>query len=214
MSSLTLTFDNGPIPGASERILDILRDRKLSASFFVVGEKVATPDGLALVERTVREGHQVGNHSMHHLQPLGEYDDAQESVEEIAEAQELLSGIAGSTRMFRPSGRGQIGPHLLTTAALDYLIANAFTVVTWNTVPGDWLEPRRNWFDEALRQMAQNDWSVLVLHDHCQIEMLYLLETFLDWVQKENIEIRSGFPPGCLPVVKGQLMVDPALISK
>jgi peptidoglycan/xylan/chitin deacetylase (PgdA/CDA1 family) len=213
MPSLTLTFDNGPVPGATDRILDILRDRKLPASFFVVGEKVAHPGGLALVERSVHEGHQVGNHTMHHLRPLGEFDDPVDSVAEIAEAQSLLAGLAEPVRLFRPPGKGKVGPHLLTTSALDYLTTNGFTVVTWNAVPGDWLEPRRQWFDKALLQIVENDWSVLVLHDHCQIKMLDLFEDFLDWVQNEGIEVRSDFPSSCLPIVKGKLMVDPALIS-
>ena len=51
MARVTLTFDNGPEPEITHFVLDVLARRKLAASFFVVGEKLATPAGRAAVER-------------------------------------------------------------------------------------------------------------------------------------------------------------------
>jgi len=213
MAKLTLTFDNGPIPGATERILDLLKERGLQVTFFVVGEKLAAPGARSIVERARQEGHRIGNHTMHHRQPLGEFDDAGDSVEEIAGTQALLGGLADPDRLFRPQGRGKVGPHLLSPAALDHLLDNRYTMVTWNNVPGDWLEPERAWFDKALEDMATQDWTVLVLHDHCQIRMMDLLVSFLDRVEKEELEMRTDFPDSCLPIVRGELMVDKSDIA-
>lgn len=212
MSKLTLTFDNGPVAGASEHILDILRDRQLHATFFVVGAQLEDPGCRKCVERARDEGHVIGNHTLHHAKPLGEYENISDSIEEIAKTQRLLADIECPTQLFRPQGRGKTGPHLLNAATLDYLIDNQLTMVTWNNVPGDWIDPRRDWYDKALQRMAEIDWNVLVLHDHCQIEMLDLLEKFLDHVDDEKIEIRQDFPEDCLPIVQGVLKTDRALI--
>lgn len=64
-NEIVLTFDDGPNPGVTNRILDILLDHNIKATFFVIGKNVlAHPD---LMKRIVDEGHIVGNHSMTHL---------------------------------------------------------------------------------------------------------------------------------------------------
>jgi peptidoglycan/xylan/chitin deacetylase (PgdA/CDA1 family) len=61
---VALTFEDGPHPGSTPRILDVLRDIGARATFFVVGRRVAQhPD---LVERIAEEGHLIGNHSFDH----------------------------------------------------------------------------------------------------------------------------------------------------
>lgn len=60
-----LTFDDGPEPIWTERVLDVLAGAGASAAFFVLGERVAaSPE---LVERTVAEGHEIGLHGDRHL---------------------------------------------------------------------------------------------------------------------------------------------------
>lgn len=62
---IILTFDDGPIPGVTNKVLDILADYNVKATFFVIGSNaIAHPD---LMKRMVDEGHIVGNHSMTHL---------------------------------------------------------------------------------------------------------------------------------------------------
>lgn len=60
---VALTFDDGPNPGDTERLLDVLAANRVTATFFVVGRQVRTPQGAALLRRTVAEGHALGNHS-------------------------------------------------------------------------------------------------------------------------------------------------------
>lgn len=62
--SIFLTFDDGPDHENTGRVLDILRERKAHATFFLVGNRVR--DQRALVERMVNEGHALGNHSWDH----------------------------------------------------------------------------------------------------------------------------------------------------
>ena len=63
-----LTFDDGPIPGVTPWVLEILRTQGVKATFFMVGENVLrNPD---LLEQVKRGGHAVGNHSLSHIQGM------------------------------------------------------------------------------------------------------------------------------------------------
>lgn len=62
--AVALTFDDGPTPGFTNRVLDILRSHNAHASFFLIGSQVREhPD---LVKRMLAEGHTVGNHTWDH----------------------------------------------------------------------------------------------------------------------------------------------------
>lgn len=70
-NEIIFTFDDGPNPGVTNRILDILKDHNIKATFFVIGQNAkAHPE---LMKRIVDEGHIVGNHSMTHT-PLKNLD--------------------------------------------------------------------------------------------------------------------------------------------
>ncbi|MEA3057239.1 MAG: peptidoglycan-N-acetylglucosamine deacetylase, partial [Sphingomonadales bacterium] len=61
---VALTFDDGPDPRWTPRILDILKQKQVPATFFIVGENALTERGL--IERMIREGHEVGSHTYTH----------------------------------------------------------------------------------------------------------------------------------------------------
>ena len=60
-----LTFDDGPIPGVTEYILDILAEEEINATFFCVGDNVRKHP--AIFNRIIKEGHQAANHTFNHL---------------------------------------------------------------------------------------------------------------------------------------------------
>ncbi|XSC45191.1 polysaccharide deacetylase family protein [Bradyrhizobium sp. RDT10] len=64
MFDLTLTFDNGPEPGVTPRVLDILREHGIKTTFFVIGEKLGDPERYRLAARAHDEGHWIGNHTL------------------------------------------------------------------------------------------------------------------------------------------------------
>ena len=100
---VTLSFDNGPDPAATPRVLDVLAERGLKATFFVVGEQLRAHRALA--ERAVAEGHWIGNHTLTHPRPLGEVaEDAARC--EIEATQDAIGALAHPDRLFRPSGEG------------------------------------------------------------------------------------------------------------
>jgi peptidoglycan-N-acetylglucosamine deacetylase len=195
---ITLSFDNGPIPGSTERILDILKARGLHASFFALGKLAAAPEGRRLLQRAKDEGHWIGNHTMTHGTPLGETEDPEHVEHEIVAAERVLGELALPERLFRPNGGGRLGEHLLSAAARAWLVAQRYTVVTWNNVPGDWIEPRRGWVERALATAEQQDWSLVVLHDPYLADMMDTLPAFLDEVQRRGGGFRQDFPPSCV----------------
>ncbi len=206
MPRLTFTFDNGPKPGATERVLDFLSERSIKATFFVVGKQLQTPDARRLTERAHAEGHWIGNHTYSHGTPLGIDGASARIVAEIGRTQQLLGALAHPLKLFRPNGKGTLGQHLLSTASLDYLTEERMTLVTWNNVPRDWEEPRRAWMEAALTTCVKQPWSLLVLHDEHIAGMMDTLAEFHDRIVDMGIEIIQDFPEDCVPLREGRIV--------
>lgn len=99
---VALTFDDGPSPRCTPRLLDGLRELGAKATFFVVGcQAVKDPD---IVQRIAAEGHQVGNHSYDHadLHSLTSAQAMADLEKNDALLRELLG--RGSTGCARPTG--------------------------------------------------------------------------------------------------------------
>jgi peptidoglycan/xylan/chitin deacetylase (PgdA/CDA1 family) len=201
---VTLTFDNGPHPDRTDRILDELARRNLRASFFVVGSALQKDGALDLARRAHDEGHWIGNHTMTHGEPLGLRADNADTVEEIARLQSLLGPLAHARRLFRPNGRRKLGPHLLNRTAIDYLCANAYTVIGWNSVLGDTDAPPDSWVDRALADVERQGATLLVLHDVPRSGAAENLPRFLDELERRDVEIVQEFPEECVLVESGR----------
>jgi peptidoglycan/xylan/chitin deacetylase (PgdA/CDA1 family) len=63
---IAMTFDDGPSPGNTPRLLDILKQRNIKATFFMIGPNVVAHPEIA--QRVLAEGHEIGNHSWTHPQ--------------------------------------------------------------------------------------------------------------------------------------------------
>ncbi|HEX6022751.1 MAG TPA: polysaccharide deacetylase family protein [Solirubrobacter sp.] len=193
-STITLTFDNGPDPAATPRVLDVLAARGLKATFFVVGEQLDRHRSLA--DRAHAEGHWIGNHTRTHPRPLGSSPDARREIEGVD-----LGELAHPDRLFRPSGAGgDLEPGLLNREAVETLTAGGYTCVLWNAVPGDWEDPD-GWVERALEQCAEREWALLVLHD-VKDAAAARLEEFLE---RADAMFRQDFPPACLPIRRGRI---------
>lgn len=104
---IVLTFDDGPDPVWTPKILDILKEENVKAAFFIVGQNgQSNPD---LVKRIVADGHEIGNHSFTHPN-LGEVPRAVTDLE-INTTQRLIESLTGhSTRLFRAPYFGDAEP--------------------------------------------------------------------------------------------------------
>ena len=123
---IALTFDDGPRPDTTGRLLDGLRERGASATFFLVGEQIRGNEDL--VRRMRAEGHQVGNHTWSHenLQEM----DRSAAQQQVQRTNDLLTEVLGpGTYWLRP-------PYgLLAEGAEDWF---SMPLVHWSVDPEDW----------------------------------------------------------------------------
>jgi peptidoglycan/xylan/chitin deacetylase (PgdA/CDA1 family) len=203
---LTLTFDNGPEPGVTPRVLDILDARGIKTTFFVIGEKLADPTRRRLAARARDDGHWIGNHTYTHSVPLGLQRDPDTAEHEIARTQALIGDLAHPQRWFRPfGGGGNLDDRLLKPSVVEHLSAGEYSCVLWNSIPRDWDDPD-GWVERALTQCRAQTWSLMVLHDLPSGAMRHL-ETFLDRVGDVGARFRQEFPPDCVPIRSGQIVL-------
>lgn len=162
---VTLTFDNGPVPGVTERVLEILEQARIRSTFFVIGRNLDNPAATGLMKRAHAAGHWIGNHTLSHTVALGDRPEPDYALSEIEGAQARIGSFAHAEKLFRPYGNsGHLGPHLLSRAALDHLVTRNYRTIIWNNVPGDWKDPD-GWVDRCIAQVSTEPWSVVVLHD-------------------------------------------------
>jgi peptidoglycan-N-acetylglucosamine deacetylase len=190
---VTLTFDNGPTPGVTEHVLDILSACKVQSTFFVLGKNLIGAGGRELAARVRSEGHWIANHSFAHSVPLGKQPDAEYARREIEGTQDLIGDLAHAEKFFRPmGGGGVIGPHLLSRAGLRILLDGKYTCVLWSSVPGDWKD-QQGWVEKCIADVGARDWTVVVLHD-VENASLQRLPEFLDRLGSLQVEFRQDFP--------------------
>jgi peptidoglycan-N-acetylglucosamine deacetylase len=152
---VALTFDDGPNPPYTEQILDILKEKQISATFFLIGSNAAKhPD---LVRRIVAEGHQIGNHTYNHIDLLKV--DRETAAAEIDRTNEVLRAAVGfAPQVVRP-------PHGFRDPAIMEVMANRnMTVVEWSVMSKDWTNPGVETIVRRTMGKVQNG-SVILLHD-------------------------------------------------
>ncbi|NBQ64269.1 MAG: polysaccharide deacetylase family protein [Verrucomicrobia bacterium] len=154
-NKLALTFDDGPTPGITERVLAELKKRDMRATFFLIGAKVdARPD---LARRLVDEGHDVANHSYTHPRLSGMSDAAVDN--QITRTQEAIARATGVTPVwFRPpygAFRREQGP-LASKHGLG--------VAYWSVDPKDWSQPGSAVIAQRVLAASQPG-SIILLHD-------------------------------------------------
>lgn len=204
MHDLTLTFDNGPDPDVTPRVLDILAARDIKTTFFVIGEKLADPARRRLAERAHGEGHWIGNHTFTHSIPLGEQSGRDTAEREIGRTQAAIGDLAHPQRWFRPfGGGGNLDRRLLKPSVVDYLTRNRHSCVLWNSIPRDWDDPD-GWTARALDQCSRQPWTLMVLHDLPTGAMAHL-DRFLDRAAAAGARFRQDFPPPCVPIRNGEI---------
>lgn len=96
---ISLTFDDGPVPGITDWVLEELENRSMKATFFMVGDNVRKHPALA--QTVVESGHQLGNHTYHHLS--GWKVSTQTYLDDVASCDAILADTVGEIpRFFRP----------------------------------------------------------------------------------------------------------------
>lgn len=144
-----LTFDDGPTPGVTEEVLDVLAQYNAKATFFCLGRQVAHHPELSA--RIIAEGHRMGNHSYSH--PDGWRTSTHQYLQDVALADTVIDA-----HFFRPP-YGRLRPAQYTALKKKYRI------VLWDVMPGDFDTSRSA--DDCYQIMQQyvTPGSIIVLHD-------------------------------------------------
>ena len=214
---VTLTFDNGPTTGVTERVLEILERQGIRSTFFVIGRNLADPEAAlgaaSLARQCHAAGHWIGNHTFSHSVALGDRPEADFAEHEIATTQRAIGELSHPNRLFRPYGNsGLIGRHLLSRAAIAYLLANRFQTVLWNSVPGDWRDAA-GWVETCIAEVLENEWSVVVLHD-IESGCLPRLSELLQRLNDLGAVYEQDFPESVILTRDGQTVnLSPEYVS-
>lgn len=153
---IALTFDDGPSPETTPQLLQILRERNVKATFFVLGNMVAKhPEVLKMI---ADEGHEIGSHSWSHPQLTRI---SQAGVDkELGNTSEAIFQVTGKKPIYLRPPYGSMKPTLRTYIEDKY----GLTIVNWAVDPNDWKNRNTQAVYDAI--MAQVKPGAIVLsHD-------------------------------------------------
>ena len=169
---LFLTFDDGPVPGPTEFVLDTLKKYSIKATFFCIGDNVGKhPD---VFTRIIDEGHAVGNHTFNHLK--GWSTSLNAYIDNVKRCDQEFSNLNShsSINLFRPPyGR-------ITKRQVKAL--NDYKIIMWDVLTADY--QRSVSPDSCLRNSiaATRSGSIIVFHDSFKAErnVAYALPRFIE----------------------------------
>jgi len=153
---VALTFDDGPNPPYTDRILDVLQQEHVHATFFVVGRAaVAYPDTL---RRIARDGHAIGNHTWDHEHMI--VDTPAGIRSELTRTESAIERITGQkTDLMRPPFGAR------DFAVIDQAHKLGYHVVMWSVpLPRDWEQPGDATIATRVIENVSGG-SIIVLHD-------------------------------------------------
>jgi len=151
-----LTFDDGPHPVATPRVLDVLKSHSVHATFFLTGNNIKGNE--EIVRRIESEGHSIGIHAYHHRRSLA--FSKHQTIEEIKHTADALRSIVRQPiRLFRPPFGFFSGNTIAAAKELGFLL------VMWSCLTGDFRRwPNDKIVSTALHRITHG--SILVFHDN------------------------------------------------
>lgn len=149
---IALTFDDGPHPVQTKRLLDGLRERKVKATFFLMGQNIEGNE--EIVKQMQQDGHLIGNHSYRHV-PLTTAGE-RTVCEAIEQTERIIAGITGERPEYlRP-------PYGDWNESLEFQLN--LTPVFWSVDSLDWkLQNTEKIVDKVLKNTEDGD--IILMHD-------------------------------------------------
>lgn len=179
-NALYLTFDDGPTPGVTEWVLDILQKFNAQATFFCIGDNIKKyPD---IFKKIVANGHTVGNHTHNHLKgwktPTPSY------LRNVEQAQQTINQ---KPSLFRPP-YGKLKPKQGTE-----LTKLGYKIIMWSVLSFDW--------DKSISQSDcfnnvknhANPGGIIVFHDSLKAEnnLRYALPKTLEYFKEKGFTFKK-----------------------
>jgi peptidoglycan-N-acetylglucosamine deacetylase len=152
-----LTFDDGPHPARTKKVLSVLAKHGIKATFFMIGQNCRLNPGT--IKLVADAGHRIGNHSYTHPQ-LTKLSRAR-IREEIVKTEALIAPFMHGKKLFRP-------PYGAHNALVDEVVAElGYRLVIWNVDTLDWsadFKPDK-WVQHGINQIKARQNSVVLNHD-------------------------------------------------
>jgi peptidoglycan/xylan/chitin deacetylase (PgdA/CDA1 family) len=178
---LIFTFDDGPNKDLTPLVLDTLAKHKIHAVFFLVGDMAAQPTSPAILERMLREGHIIANHTMTH-QDLCRVKDPARAAREIDEGKVAIETASGwHVTWFRT-------PYGVRCDRVDQLLAErGIKHFHWDLDPQEWRHGnKKRTIDYVTKQIGRmTGRNVLLMHDIKKATVAALPE-ILAFIEAEN----------------------------
>ncbi len=153
---VALTFDDGPSPKTTEKILKILEDNHIHATFFVIGKNAERFP--KLLKKISDAGNEIGNHSYSHPNSL--LLSPSKLRQELSKTDKIITKITGKKpKFFRPPS-GSFGYNLSFIAA-----SLKYTMVLWWIDTYDWKEPGKDKVMEIIKYHLTNG-AIILMHEN------------------------------------------------
>ncbi len=174
--TIYLTFDAGYENGYTAVLLDVLKEEKVPAAFFVVGNFIE--ENPELVKRMTAEGHIVGNHTMHHPDMSAIADEAgfRKEMSELEDAYRTATGEK-MLKFYRPPQGKYSEKNLEMANAMGY------TTVFWSLAYVDWLQDSQPSREDALNLLNKriHPGAIVLLHSTSKTNAEILQELLQGW---------------------------------
>ncbi len=175
--SVYFTFDDGPCPEVTPKVLDILDRYDIKATFFCVGNNVKKyPHIFDLI---VSKGHRVGNHTMHHLK--GFNSSLNDYIKDVEEANRMIN-----SDLFRP-------PYGRITIKQLKELKKSYKVIMWDVITRDYnrkLKPEKCF---SIVKRFSRKGSIIVFHDSIKSadNVLQALPWSIEWLKSEGYVFKT-----------------------
>ena len=153
---IAMTFDDGPNPKNTPKLLDLLAAKHIKATFFVVGE--CATDYPAIMKRIVAEGHEIGNHSWDHPN-FGKSSDVKIRSQVQRTNDIILAETGIKTTLLRPP-YGSMTPKQRQWVHDEF----GYDIILWDVDPNDWKEPGVNVVAQRIISGTRPG-SIILSHD-------------------------------------------------
>jgi peptidoglycan/xylan/chitin deacetylase (PgdA/CDA1 family) len=181
-AGVALTFDDGPDPAQTPKILDLLAEYHVHATFCLVGQNVAAhPD---LVRRIVAEGHTVCNHTWRHSLTLGRQKPAEIRADLQRTNDAILAAAPDAKIKYLRAPGGNFSPDFVKVAA-----ELGMTSIYWQVDPRDWDHPagesdaaHEAKVITAIKSHTRSG-SIVLSHDYGQPDTIAAYRILLPWLQ-------------------------------
>ena len=194
-----LTFDDGPSETITSKILDILKEENIKATFFVIGKSVEESEkNQQIVKRMAREGHSIGNHTYSHnytyLYPNNSVN-VYNFINDLEKTNSILKGVLGdefSTRVIRCPGGHMSWKNM---RYLDKVLkSNEYYQVDWNSLSKDAEGKKKNadeLLDNVIKTIGDKEKAIILMHDtYSKEETVKALPMVIKYLKDRGYEFR------------------------